>query len=70
MTRILRAMTMLAAGATLTFFLVMSARTTASAQVQPGVLPGQAELRLNELMSSNKTTLVDPQEPDETPDWI
>ncbi|HQY93688.1 lamin tail domain-containing protein [Caldilinea sp.] len=70
MTRILRAMTMIASAATLTILLVMSARTTASAQAQPGALPGQAELRLNELMSSNNTTLVDPQEPDETPDWI
>jgi hypothetical protein len=42
----------------------------ANAQTQPDAPPGQSELRINELMPSNKTTLTDPAEPDETPDWI
>ena len=36
----------------------------------PATLPGQTSLRINELMADNKLTLVDPDEPDETPDWI
>ena len=37
---------------------------------EPELRPGQEFLRVNELMASNKKTLVDPNETGQTPDWI
>jgi len=36
----------------------------------PAGAQAQDQLRINELMADNKNTLVDPDEPGETPDWI
>ncbi len=36
----------------------------------PDKVLAQNDLRVNEIMSSNKKTLVDPDEPGETPDWL
>ena len=41
-----------------------------AAQDVPAAGAGQSDLRINEIMASNGTTLVDPDEVDETPDWI
>jgi hypothetical protein len=70
MTRILRFLAVTAASSALAIALTMSEAGTAHAQAQPGALPGQSALRINELMPSNATTLIDPDEPDEAPDWI
>ena len=70
MTRLLRATTVLALSAMLAVVLLFGMQAEASAQDQPVALPGQSSLVINELMSSNSTTLIDPDEPDEAPDWI
>lgn len=70
MTRFLRATAALAVSSALAFLLWATVQLPASAQDAPAALPGQTALRINELMASNDTTLVDPDEPDETPDWI
>ena len=70
MTRLLRIVMMAAVGGALAALLAAGVHLTANAQTPPDALPGQSELRLNELMSSNATTLFDPDEPDEAPDWI
>lgn len=44
--------------------------TTVSAQQQPAGVAAQSALRINELTASNGSTLVDPNDPDRTPDWI
>lgn len=70
MTRFLQRCVMLAMSSTFAILLGVGAVQLASAQGEPQALPGQDSLRLNELMPSNNTTLIDPAEPDETPDWI
>jgi hypothetical protein len=70
MTRLLRIVMMAAVGGALALLLAAGVHLNASAQTAPTALPGQTELRLNELMPSNATTLFDPDEPDEAPDWI
>ncbi|BAL99788.1 lamin tail domain-containing protein [Caldilinea aerophila] len=56
--------------AALTGALLLCVVTTASAQQQPAGIAAQSALRINELMASNGSTLVDPDDPDRTPDWI
>ncbi|HHY55990.1 MAG TPA: lamin tail domain-containing protein [Chloroflexi bacterium] len=70
MTRFLRLFAVVVVSSALFVALTMSAASLAHAQTQPTASPGQTDLRINELMPSNATTLVDPDEPDETPDWI
>ena len=41
-----------------------------AANVQPAVVSDQNAIRINEIMASNNKTLVDPDEPGETPDWF
>lgn len=50
--------------------LALCVMTTVSAQQQPADISAQTALRINELMASNGSTLVDPDDPDRTPDWI
>ncbi|MCB0050686.1 MAG: lamin tail domain-containing protein, partial [Caldilinea sp.] len=59
-----------AAGVVLAAVLLFAVTGTAAAQDEPAAAAGQTDLRINEIMASNDTTLVDPDEPDETPDWI
>jgi hypothetical protein len=47
--------------------LVFSVRAQAP---EPATPTAQTDLRLNELMADNNTTLADPDEPGEAPDWI
>lgn len=70
MTRFLRLFAIVAVSSALAVALTMGEATLANAQTPPTALPGQSNLRINELMPSNATTLIDPDEPDETPDWI
>ena len=70
MTRLLRLFAVTAASGALAVALTVGGASLANAQTQPDALPGQSALRINELMPSNATTLIDPAEPDETPDWI
>lgn len=51
--------------------MAVAAYLPAAAQdLQPAAPGGQSDLRVNELMADNKNTLVDPDEPAETPDWL
>lgn len=50
------------------FRLAMAA--DARAQDAPMLLPGQSDLFINEIMASNSSTLQDPDEPGEYPDWL
>lgn len=70
MTRILRFLAVMTASSALAVVLTISGVSTANAQTPPNALPGQSSLRINELMPSNATALIDPDEPDEAPDWI
>lgn len=56
--------------AALTGALLLGLVTTARAQQQPFSVASQSALRINELMASNRSTLVDPDDPSQTPDWI
>ena len=70
MTRLLRLFAVTAASSAFALALTVSGVNIANAQTPPDALPGQSALRINELMPSNATTLIDPDEPDEAPDWI
>lgn len=45
------------------------AQTSAGGE-SPGDVSVQNDLRVNEIMASNKKTLIDPDEPGEAPDWL
>jgi hypothetical protein len=47
-----------------------AAAADTSSNLVPDAGVGQDDLRINELMASNRNTLIDPDEPGETPDWI
>jgi hypothetical protein len=57
-------------GSALTLVLLLGAISIAVAQEQPAGVAAPTALRVNELMASNGSTLVDPADPDRTPDWI
>jgi len=57
-------------GGALTVVLLAGASVIVTAQEQPASPATQAALRINELMASNGSTLVDANNPDRTPDWI
>jgi hypothetical protein len=64
---VLRTTTALLIGSLLAATLFWVASPATAAPEQPA---GLADLRLNELMASNSSTLFDPDDPDRTPDWI
>ncbi|HAJ36817.1 MAG TPA: hypothetical protein DCL15_14130 [Chloroflexi bacterium] len=68
--RFLRLFATMAVGCAFAVALTVGGANWANAQTPPTALPGQSDLRINELMPSNATTLIDPDEPDEAPDWI
>lgn len=68
--RFLRLFAAMAVGSAFAVALTIGGANLANAQTPPTALPGQSDLRINELMPSNATTLIDPDEPDEAPDWI
>ncbi|MBW7885394.1 MAG: lamin tail domain-containing protein [Caldilineaceae bacterium] len=71
MYRTFRFAPLLLIAALLSLALLLALAQESRAQAEPAAaLPGQTSLRINELMASNNSTLVDPDEPDETPDWI
>jgi hypothetical protein len=47
-----------------------SASAQDGAAAPADLLAAQSAIRINELMASNNNTLIDPDEPGETPDWI
>lgn len=49
---------------------LLTGLTWALVAAEPTQLPGQSELRINELMADNRFSLEDPDEPGEYPDWI
>lgn len=57
-------------GLFLTAVLLFGAAATASAQEEAGSVAAQTDLRVNELMASNGSTLFDPDDPSRAPDWI
>lgn len=65
-----RTLVALLLGSVLTTALLFGVITVAAAQEQPTAAAALADLRINELMASNGSTLVDPDNPDRTPDWI
>lgn len=60
----------LVSGTVLAAILLIALSGIAAAQDVPTAVTGQTDLRINEIMASNSTTLIDPDERDETPDWI
>jgi hypothetical protein len=49
---------------------VAAAQDAPAGAEQPAATQGQNAIRINEIMASNDKTLVDPDEPGETPDWF
>lgn len=65
-----RILAALVVGGLLTAALLLGAATTAAAQEDPASGDAQTDLRINELMASNGSTLFDPDDPSRAPDWI
>lgn len=70
MLRKIRWVSALVLGGALTTALLLGAASIAAAQEEPVSTANQAALKINELMASNGSTPVDPDDPDRTPDWI
>ena len=69
--RLLQRMAAVVAAILFAFFLTAALRHAVRAQdVAPAAVGAQAGLRINEVMADNKSTLSDPDEPGEAPDWI
>ena len=69
--RLLQRMAAVVAAMLFAFFLTATLLHAVRAQeVAPATASAQADLRINEVMADNKSTLSDPDEPGEAPDWI
>lgn len=69
--RILRRTSVVALPFGIAILLLTALGTVVLAQADaPDAVASQTDLRLNEVMTDNKVTLADPDEPGEAPDWI
>ncbi len=69
--RLVRRLATVAAAATFAFTLAATLHNSVHAQGEsPDITGAQTDLRINEVMADNKSTLADPAEPGEAPDWI
>ncbi len=69
--RLLRRLVTVGAAATFALTLAVTLHNSVHAQGEsPEITGAQTDLRINEVMADNKSTLSDPDEPGEAPDWI